>query len=203
VILRLTSVASLGLGALALLSYLYIAGVGPLASPPARHLRSMKNRMTTPLVYEPFTLERLAALPRNVSYGRYIPLERRGVAVEGYVERLVHATDGDFHLDLRGPEGPNTPYAIVEITPGWRRGSSRWTFERLVDVLHPSRGGETPWDGGPRRVRVSGWLLYDFPHEGMRPRLGFPPAVAAWEVHPVTRLEIWDETLRRFVEYPR
>jgi len=61
----------------------------------------------------------------------------------------------------------------------------------------------TAWDGGPRRVRLTGWLTYDFPYEGAHNRPGFPPRIASWEIHPVTRIELWDDTLAAFVDYPR
>jgi hypothetical protein len=203
VILRIAAVVSLLMGAALTTAYFYVMGKGPLARPASRHLRAMKDRATTPSVYGPMTIDGIAALPRGESYAQYASLEARGVAVEGYVERMIRATDGDYHLDLSGPAGLKAPYLVVEVTPAFQRGSTRWAYESLVAALHPFSGGPTPWDGGPRRVRVSGWLLYDFQHEGMRPRLGFPPAVGSWEIHPVTRLEVWEPSVARFVEYPR
>jgi hypothetical protein len=203
VILRLAAVLSLALGIATLLAYSYVVGKGPLAGSASRHLRAMKDRTEAPRAYEPFSIAALAALPRGGSPFRYAAIESRGVSVEGYVERMLRASDGDFHLDLRGAAGPNAPYAIAELTPQWRGRSVPWSYEQLVATLRPSRGGVTPWDGGPRRVRLGGWLMYDFPHEGMRPRLGLPTPVGAWEIHPVTRIELWDDSTGGFVEYPR
>jgi len=202
VILRVLAAASLVLGVVLLVGYLLALGEGPFASTAARHLRAMKNRAGAPPRFGALPIAGMAALARGGSYRSYGALEARGVAVEGWVERMIRATDGDFHLDLRGPAGPGTPYAIAEITPAWRRGSRRWSYDALVAALRAD-GGVTAWEGGPRRVRLSGWLMYDFPHEGMRPRPGMPPAVAAWEIHPVTKIEIWSDSLARFVEYPR
>src|SRR5439155_220320 len=83
-------------------------------------------------------------------------------------------------------------FAIAEITPQWHRDSGTWRYERLVDVLRPIYGGVTTWDRGPRRVRLGGWLTYDFEYEGSRPVAPFPPHLSFWEIHPVTRIEVWD-----------
>ena len=201
-ILRVLAAASLVLGVAILMGFLYALGEGPFASVSARHLRAMKNRAAAPPRCDALPIAAMGALPRGGSYRDYGAFEARGVAVEGYVERMIRAADGDLHLDLRGPAGPGTPYAIAEITPAWRRGSRRWGYDALVVALRAD-GGVSAWEGGPRRVRLSGWLMYDFPHEGMRPRPGLPPAVAAWEVHPVTKIEIWSDSLGRYLEYPR
>jgi hypothetical protein len=47
-------------------------------------------------------------------------------------------------------------------------------------------------------VRLSGWLLHDFEHAG--------PArawrVSAWEIHPVTAIEVWDEARQAWQPLP-
>ena len=67
-------------------------------------------------------------------------------------------------------------------------------------------GAVTPWPGGPRRVRLSGWLLYDFQYD--RPatpwsRQYSAPRLSGWEIHPVTRIEVWDDARGEWVEVPR
>jgi hypothetical protein len=89
---------------------------------------------------------------------------------------------------------------VAEVTPSWRARHPGWSYDRLIEALRPAEGGLAPWDGGPRRVRLSGWLLYDETHERRPPRPRRPPALAAWEVHPVTRIEIWDPGAARFTE---
>jgi hypothetical protein len=64
-------------------------------------------------------------------------------------------------------------------------------------------------------VRLSGWLLYDFQYDGvhrsadplrwMWNRFGLKrpyrpdgpvsiwPRLSGWEIHPVTRIEVWDD----------
>ena len=208
--LRFAAVLSLLLGAAALAAYLHIMGHGPLAGAPARHMRALKDRRAAPASVSVFTLAEFAALPHRVSLAGYAPLERRGVTTEGYVQRFMRAVDDDYHLELaptpRAPGGPDTVYATAEITPAFRRDSQRWGYEALVAAFRPTRGGATPWDAGPRRVRVSGWLLYDYPYDAppseWEKRMG-SPRISGWEIHPVTHIELWDDSLRRYVDLPR
>jgi hypothetical protein len=208
--LRLLAALSLVLGVAALLGYLELLGKGPLAGPRMRHLRAMKSRVQAPREVVAWTLEDFAVLPHDWSLRGYSRLENRGVSLEGYVQHILRSMDGDFHLEVaptpRGPGGPDTVYVTAEITPEWRRGSRRWTYDRLLAAFRPNHGGVTVWDEGPRRARITGWLLYDFQYD-TRPtswalRHG-APRISGWEIHPVTRIELWDESLRRFVDHPR
>jgi hypothetical protein len=59
-------------------------------------------------------------------------------------------------------------------------------------------------------VRISGWLLYDFeydaPYRTQRHALisgARSTRLTGWEIHPVTRIEVWDDSTRDFVEIPR
>jgi hypothetical protein len=208
VTLRILAGLSLLCGLPTLLAYVHRVGKGPFVSAPARHLRAMKDRTAAPSSFEPLAVADLASLPRRRPLEEYAHLERRGVGVEGYVWRMIRSTDGDIHLSLapRPPAegaGPREPSAIAEITPAWQRGSA-WTYERLAARFRPRFGTVTPWEGGPRRVRLSGWLLYDYPNEGVKPGdVRALPAAPAWEIHPVTRIELWDDSSAAFVEYPR
>jgi hypothetical protein len=210
VTLRVVAAVSLVLGVLALLGYLHLLGKGPGASAQMRHLRAMKDRARAPDSAAAYTLEDFAELPSGWSVKGYSAIERRGVTTEGCVQRVLRAMDGDLHLEIaftpRAPGGPDTAYATGEITPGWRRGSSRWSYEGLLAAFRPNHGGATAWEEGPRRVRFTGWLLYDFQHD-WRPSawsLSYgAPRISGWEIHPVTRIELWDDSLRRYVDYPR
>ena len=208
--LRLAAALSLLLGAAALAAYLHIMGYGPLAGAAARHMRALKDRRAAPESVSVFTLADFDALPHRMALADYAPLERRGVTMEGYVQRFMRAVDDDYHLELaptgRAPGGPDTVYASAEITPAFRRDSQPWSYEALVAAFRPTRGGATPWNTGPQRVRVSGWLLYDYPYDAppseWDKRMA-SPRISGWEIHPVTRIELWDDTLRRYVDYPR
>lgn len=59
-----------------------------------------------------------------------------------------------------------------------------------------------------RRARLTGWLLDDFWNDPDRFPWSIWPHGAArrlsgWEIHPVTRIELWDDSLRRYVELAR
>jgi hypothetical protein len=104
----------------------------------------------------------------------------------------------------------------AEITLMMRRRHPGWTFPRLYDAFRPNLGIGPRWDAPTRRVRLTGWLLYDFQYDGLRRQTdpvrmlwnlyGLPrpyrpaglisiwPRLSGWEIHPVTRIEVWDDT---------
>jgi hypothetical protein len=148
----------------------------------------------------------MAALPTQLDVGEYSGIERRAVSLEGYVQRMVRAADDDIHLELvperRLPDDPDLAYVTAEVTPQWRHGSDNWRFPQLVDAFRPTRGGVTPWEGGTRRVRLSGWLLFDYEYEPTRTTAN-RPRLSSWEIHPVTRIELWNESIGRYQELPK
>jgi len=95
---------------------------------------------------------------------------------------------------------------VAEVTPPWRRERRGWAYESLLVAFRPNRGGPTAWDAGPRRVRLTGWLLYDHPYDkpmstwvqqhGTGRRTG-------WEIHPVTDIELWDDAMSGWRELAR
>jgi hypothetical protein len=204
--LRIVAALSVVLGVAGLLAFLAEVGEAPWSPPAARHLRAMKNRTAPPAAYTPITFTDMQSFPHHAPLAEDAAIERRGVSLEGYVQVLGRATDGDFHLDFApvlDRDGDLVPYLSAEITPGVRGDSPGWRFERLLERFRPYRGGRTPWDGPPPRVRVSGWLMHDFPYEGGKPIPGYPPHLTQWEVHPVTKVEVWDDALARWDEVPR
>jgi hypothetical protein len=204
-IMRIAALLSLLMGATGLLGYFTIAGEGPLASREARHLRAMKNRRTGPDAAAPITFAELGALPHFRPMSEYAPLEGRGVTLEGYVQGMLHSSDGDIHLEVaqaqRIPGWPSYLYATAEIPARWRSGSTRWQYERLAATFRPVGSGIHRWDQPARRVRLTGWLLYDFQYDA--PRTSSAGRLTGWEVHPVTGIEVWDESAGRYVAYAR
>lgn len=213
-ILRAAAAVSLLAGSALFLAYLGVVGKAPWSSEADRHLRAMKDRTTTPVSYTPLTYEEFGALPSGLPLAEYARLEARGVSVEGYVQLIARITDGDYAMSLV-PGAPSkvvtdTLPIVTELTPQWQRGSRNWRMDRLVPELRPHDWGRPPWPNGPRRVRISGWLLYDHPHDpqvrrketrGSRDPLA--RRYSGWEIHPVTRIELWDDSLQTFVEWPR
>lgn len=204
-ILRVAATVSLLAGIAASGFYLHWIGKSPTSSVEARHLRDMKDRIAEPTVVETASFAEMAGLPRQRNVAEYSGVERRAVSLDGYVQRVVRATDGDLHLEIvpvaRQPEDPLLEYVTAEITPQWHRHSASWRYGRLAERFRPTFGGVTAWERGTRRVRISGWLLYDYEY----PQVASPAdrRLTAWEIHPVTRIETWDATLGRFAEYSR
>jgi hypothetical protein len=92
--------------------------------------------------------------------------------------------DGDVHVHLQSmpcPQGcPKDHHAaqiVTEITPAFQPPTTGWSSAVLRDRCEHQR-----------RVRLAGWLLHDFPHTGSHTR-----RATMWEIHPVTRLEVWDD----------
>lgn len=197
--LRLAALLALVLGLGGFGGYLVLMGKSPLASLEARHLRDMKDRRDSPRSYAPMTVAEFTALPRSAPVAEYSGLERRGVALEGYLQRMQRASDGDVHFELveRLPVAYKEPYVTAEVAPN-PGGSSGWSWSTLEWELRPWRSPAMDvWNTPPPRVRVSGWLLYDFQHEEGPPATGASePRVSAWEIHPVTAIELWNETSR-------
>ena len=204
-ILRAAAAVSLLAGLSACAWYLHLIGKSPIAGLAARHMREMKDRTELPARLAPTTFAEIGGLPHGLSVAEYSGIERRSVSLDGYIQRMVRASDGDLHLEivpaLHRPDDPALMYVTGEITPQWHRRSEAWSYPRLVEQLRPTRGGVTAWERGTRRVRISGWLLYDYEY----PDFSSPAnrRMTSWEIHPVTRIELWDDSLGRFSEYPR
>ena len=223
--LRVAAGLALAVGIGMLFSYFYWIGESPISGGDERHLREMKERTFAPDTVVPYSFAAFVALPHGRPLVEFAAIERRGVSLEGYVEHAELSSDGDYHLSL-GPPPPHPPTVpsptpppsstvflpilTAELTPRWQRGSTTWQWEPLLAALRPQTRGGLPWPSRPRRVRVSGWLLYDFQYDepflkNQRPHLpaATPYRLTGWEIHPVTRLELWDDSLLAFVEYPR
>jgi hypothetical protein len=210
VILRIAAALSLVLGVATMLGYFSWIGEGPLSGPAERHLRRMKERVEAPTVVTPITFAGMQALPHARPLAEYAALERRGVSLEGYVNYMRFSSDGDYHMSVfeKPPQQAGPLGLTAELTPAWQRGSRWWRWEPLETALQTV--SDADWPGGPHRVRITGWLLYDFQYDApwvqdkrVRLQAQVPARLTAWEIHPVTRIEIWDDTRLAFVEYGR
>lgn len=207
--LRIAAALTLALGIAGLLGFLHLLGKGPFVTPAARHMRTLKDRRVAPAEVAPMALAAFATLPYRRPLAEYAPIERRGVVIEGYVKHMLRAADGDMHLEFSSvaPEGGPLLYVTAEITPQWHRGAPRWSFPALRAAFRSASGGDvTRWGGPARRVRLTGWLMYDYQFESRQPNLKLiPPQTreSGWELHPVTKIEIWDDARAAYVEVPR
>ncbi len=164
------------------------------------YLIEQKNRVDVPSHYEPLTFADFLALPALSE--RYTASEweivrtytQRAVTVEGYIAEVIAVRDGttygrppaegDFHVHLRAtsqpecsPGGPRGEQLVTEVTPPFRPPKTGWSFEALLDLCRRQV-----------RVRISGWLLHDYQHVR---DIGDWRA-SAWEIHPVTQIEVQD-----------
>jgi len=201
VIARSLGVLVFGLGGTALFVGLALLGRAPGLPEQTRHLRAMKDRLEPPGIVRDVTMADFAALPHHGPFDERVRLERQGVRMEGWVQRVLLAGDGDLHLELaehrRTSLDRDTTYVVAEVTPPWRQSRASWAYDSLLAAFRPNHGGPARWDAGPRRVRVSGWLLYDKPHD--KPASTWTLAFRAtrrsgWEIHPVTAIELWDDS---------
>lgn len=123
--------------------------------------------------------------------------ESRAGAVEGYVvgvqvggiesSNCFSLTRRDVHIHLaRRADAPATETVVVEVTP--RAAES--ARARGLDWSH----GALKRDLTGRWCRVEGWLLFDREHadESLNTAPGNPVdwRATAWELHPVTKIEI-------------
>jgi SH3 domain-containing protein len=88
---------------------------------------------------------------------------------------LLGADEVDWHIYLtKSPAQPIGEAIIVETIPR-TRPSHKWR----TGLLSPLVDSNT-------RVRISGWLMFDFEHVGV---IGSQRGTV-WEVHPVTRIQV-------------
>jgi hypothetical protein len=171
-----------------------VGGADPANVVPSRdraaHLAAMKARTDEPATLSPMTIAGLFALPRPPrAYTRsqladIIALEGRGVSVTGFVARVDPQRDGDFHIQItaqpprRCLRHTASDQLITELTPQFQIRRPAYTLDALRALCEIAN-----------QVRISGWLLYDVPHD----RDGWRST--GWEVHPVTRIEVccWRE----------
>lgn len=172
---------------------------GDAANPAVRELNRLKNRTTPPDPQQIDPAVTLSAL-LEPGYDRGRWNESHAAEIIGYVEDVkvggvetvnCRATDPehrDTHIELvLDPMNASADHrVIVEVTPRARvlaeqRGED-WSTSALRDHLQG------------RSVRVRGWLLFDTEHESQsvntapgRPR---DWRATAWEIHPVTSLEV-------------
>jgi hypothetical protein len=185
------------------------------------HLLQAKLRTSVPKSYEPISFDQFVALKPNCPFDESMAPdidrnEKRGVMLEGYLVRLVqlaggvtylHLTNrGDIHLEISAaPDfhgiAPSSQRIICEITVPFQWRHKRWNLEGLAPLAtavkdnltgHIYPGGTS----GGARVRVSGYLMDDFIHCLSVGRW----RATVWEIHPITRLEVWDAKRNAFVD---
>jgi len=172
---------------------------GDATAPGVQALNRLKNRYTAPAATAVDSQVTLAALVRpGDDRARWD--ENRGASVIGYVHdvkpggietvncKARDLPDRDTHIELvldpmdaAGPER-----VIVEVTPRWRALMAAKGVDWSTPALRRQYLG--------RWVRVTGWLLFDAEHanasENTAPGRPRSWRATAWEVHPITSIEV-------------
>lgn len=166
---------------------------GPSGDNPAERsieLDQNKNRTDQPSFYVPLSWDDVKNLPSD----RRNDFQGAPVSVEGYLSdkvvvqnrgagesancHLLGNEEVDWHIYLtKSPNEKPREAIIVETTPRVRP-AHRWTPQML-----------TRYVASNTRVRISGWLMYDFLHVNLIGTL----RATAWEVHPITKIEVQND----------
>ncbi len=182
-----------------------------------------KLRLHTPANYTPITVEEMIALQPGCPFhdsqvDEINRQEKRSVVMEGYLVTVEQLADGktyahlvrrgDIHLEIGAapefsPEGSSAERVICEVTVPFQWRRERWNLEGLAPLadwvsdglIGHSYPGGTP---GGARVRISGDLLDDFVHCAAAGET----RATAWEIHPVTKIEVWNYKTNRFEPLP-
>jgi hypothetical protein len=112
------------------------------------------------------------------------------VLVGGVETANCHATDAanrDTHMEMV-VDGSHTSPAqriVCEVTPRWRTAMAATGGDWSTSALVGMKG---------RRVRLRGWMLYDFEHatasENTAPGKAGNWRASAWEIHPITSITV-------------
>jgi uncharacterized protein YraI len=164
-----------------------------------------KNRTDEPAQYHEVTWSAVQALPYPVA-GRSLaewtpeqlaqiqPFQGVPVSVVGYIAKIkiedrgsgestnCHFTNSDevdWHIPLVEQQGDaESTGIVVETTPRVRQLHPNWTATALA-----------PWVNSSSPVRIGGWTMLDPEH---RAHLGKYRSTL-WEVHPITRIEVFKD----------
>lgn len=117
-----------------------------------------------------------------------------GVETVNCHARSAHGRDTHIDLTLSPADAYNeSKHVIVEVTPRWRSAMAAKGIDWETDTLRERLLG--------RCVRVSGWLLFDTEHRRESQNTGNGRAevwrATAWEIHPVTAIELLVSCARR------
>jgi len=190
------------LGTLALVGIAYAVATAILGATPWQYLYLVvqKQRTTLPAAYEPWMWADFLALPtvprayRASDWATVQGYTARAISLEGYIAEAYRWRDGDVHVHLRAapsaycfPGGARQAQIVTEVTPAFQPPRTRWSAAVLRELCEQQV-----------RVRLSGWLLHDFEHA--EPTSAW--RVSAWEIHPVTAIEVWEEARQAWQPLP-
>jgi hypothetical protein len=164
-----------------------------------RAFMALKNRTAIPAAadYDP-AVTLTAMLQPGDDRVRFSP--SRAATIEGILVEVFDArpeaancyafTRRDTHLEIAlVRDAPKRQRVTVEVTPPMREWARRQGLDWSSETLARDYVG--------RRVRVSGWLLFDQEHdeeaENTRPGDEDNWRATAWEIHPVTGIAVVED----------
>ena len=100
--------------------------------------------------------------------------------------------------DTDDPKSNRDAHVVTEVTPWFREAIAAWSTTSLGQFASYRSGYSGTNQQSPGRIRVFGWLFYDNPHAGDG-SVGTWRGTA-WEVHPITRIEVFDNGQWRSIE---
>lgn len=173
-----------------------------------------KNRTQVPCTYSPMTLgdmlaleslpKAVRALPDTDPQAQYLKAEEtKAVVLEGF---LALTKDGgqegvncnsntrlDTHMELvddntEDPRTNRSRHVVAEVTPWFHDAVPAWSTQNLGQYASYISDYKAPAEKNPpTKIRVYGYLFFDEAHAtGARSWRG-----TAWEVHPITKIEIF------------
>ena len=194
--LTLILLVSLTVAVLFVLPQRFCPSPGAALSPSGREFMRLKNRDAEPSPRDfddGVTLE--ALLRPGEDRARWS--ESRAGRVEGYVIEVVEGgveaancysyreRDTHVHIAPRA-DAPRTEWVVLEVTPRGRESARARGLDWSAEALRRELVG--------RRCRFEGWLLFDRGHadesENTAPGARGNWRATAWELHPVTAIEV-------------
>jgi uncharacterized protein YgiM (DUF1202 family) len=182
------------------------ATCGPEGNDPGNAVNRRKNRTDIPSSYHLVTFDAVTDLPRapnkpqcgdwNDEHTADIArFEGAAITVAGYIVNTIKvqttstgescncnwkkSAEVDWHIPfVEHPLDLEETAVVVETTPRVRIDHPKWTPGRLA-----------PWVNSNNPVRISGWLMFDPEHCNHFQKY----RTTLWEVHPITRIEVFKE----------
>jgi len=163
-------------------------------------LRYQGARVAIPTHYTSLTFAEFFVLPEfpkeyeQSDWTTVREYTQRAVTLEGYIAELRRSpndvfallpwSEGDIHVHLRETpqprcslDGNRKEQVVAAVTKAFQPPKTGWSYDALLGLCERQA-----------RARISGWLLHDFEHLREVGNL----RGSAWEIHPVTKIEVWD-----------
>jgi hypothetical protein len=176
---------------------IHVEGVGGDAE-----LNKQKNRLSPPATVEDVAPSQIVAIKDGIlleagkrhraswnsdARGYLSQMEGRGMRVTGYIiaakESGPESCNGyidslrDYHIWIGDSASANKSSSlVVEVTPRWKEVYPEWRLRTFTALARQHA-----------RVRVTGWLMWDEEHASEIEH----SRASCWEVHPITKFEVW------------